>query len=305
MAFISFDQPELFMNFEKPVSKSVQGFTVSGDYGFVFFHTGYCGVYDLLGRSVRPIDCFKLGSYAEEGLDKRYANHANQAMFGTKYPSTDSQFPYLFVTIGNSGDEDENGYIARCAIERISVERRETLKFSSKTVHTISYKNDGIENTDFLSPCWGWPAFSVDTENGRLYILSAKCRTRRGICDPHDNYYVITVFNLPEFTEDGGLTVLTPNDIIDQFTSGFDVYFTQGGMFSDGHLYHTFGCGESYPNELRVYDVKERKCVCKLDMSNSILGKEEIECCSYYRGVLLCNTNLGIYKVGYDDRYFE
>lgn len=305
MAFVPFAQPELFMNFEKPVAKAVQGFAVSGDYGFVLFHTGYCGVYDLLGRSVSPIDCFKLGSYAEDEPDKRYANHANQAMFGTKYPDTDAPFPYLFVTIGNSGDEDENGYIARCAVERISVQRGENLRFSSKTVHTISYKNDGIENTEWLSPCWGWPAFSVDTENDRLYILSAKYRTRRETCDPRDNYYVITAFDLPEFTEDGGLTVLTPDDIIDQFTCEFDVYFTQGGMFSGGYLYHTFGCGESYPDELRVYDVKEKKCVCRLDMSNSILGKEEIECCAYYRGVLLCNTNRGIYKVGYDDGCFE
>ena len=306
MAFIPFDAPKLFMNFENPTGMSVQGFAVSGDYGFMLFHTGYCCVYDLLSRCEKPIACFKLGSYSDGGADNRYANHANQAMFGTKYPDTESDFPYMFVTVGNSGDEDENGYIARCAVERISINRDEGERsFSSRTVHTISYKNDGIEKTQFLPPCWGWPAFSVDKDKKLLYIFSAKCRTKRGICDPSDNYYVITVFALPDFSEDGGLTVLTPEDIIDQFISEFDVYFTQGGMFSGGFLYHTFGCRERYPDELRVYDVSEKKCVCRLDMSKSIFGKEELECCSYYRGILLCNTEFGIYSVGYDDTWID
>lgn len=307
MAFVPFERPERYMTFEKPDGKSVQGFAVSGDYGFMLFHTGYCCVYDLLGRTETPIDSFKLGSYAGNEPDKRYANHANQAMFGTKYPDTDSPFPYLFVTIGNSGDEDENGYIARCAVERISVCRGDdgNIHFSSKTVHTISYKNTGIDNTEWLQPGWGWPAFSVDTEGKYLYILSAKQRTRRESCDPRHNYYIITKFSLPDFSEDAGITILTPNDIIDQFTSEFDVFFTQGGMFSNGYLYHTFGCGETYSDELRVYDVNNKKCCCKLDLSDSILGKEEIECCSYYRGILLCNTSHSIYRVGYDDTYFE
>ena len=306
MAFIPFDQPELFTAFEKPVDKAVQGFAVSGDYGFVMFHTGYCGVYDLLSRAETPIDCFKLGSYAEDEPDKRYANHANQAMFGTKYPDTDAPFPYLFVNTGNSGDEDENGYIVRCAVERISVQRKDNgkMQFSSKTVHTFSYKNDGIDSTGWLSPCWGWPAFSVDTEKKHLYIFSAKQRTRRDVCDPRENYYIITKLRLPEFSEDEGLTIPTPGDIIDQFTSEFDVFFTQGGMFSKGYIYHTFGCKENYPDELRIYDVKNKICCCKLDLSDSILGKEELECCAFYRGILLCNTNRGIYKVGYDDEYF-
>lgn len=81
-------------------------------------------------------------------------------------------------------------------------------------------------------------------------------------------------------------------DILDQFTAPFDILFTQGGMFKDGKIFYTFGFGnETYPDGLRIYDLKQRRLAARMDLSRSVLKDEEIECCSFYKGELLCNTN--------------
>ncbi len=104
---------KLFMEFENPTEaflgerKSVQGFAVHGDVGFVLFHTGACAAYDLKQKEKKPLGVFKLGSYNAGEPDKRYANHANDAMFGETLDG--EAYPLLYVTAGNSGDTDEKG----------------------------------------------------------------------------------------------------------------------------------------------------------------------------------------------------
>lgn len=287
---------EKFMSFENPTKDltgsflAVQGFAIHNDIGFVSFHTGYCAAYDLISRDPKPLGVFKLGSYNAGDPDKRYTNHANQGMFSKKFLTEESKFPLLYVTAGNSGDTDELGYIGRCAVENIT---EKDGVFSSECVQTIVYNNDGIEKTQWETPGWGWFAHFVDSENGYYYTFSSRYRTKITFIDKYDqNNYIVTKFKLPEIGEIGETLVLHPTDILDQILFPFNVLFTQGGVLYDDKIYYTFGAGtETYPIAIRVFDLKQRKLIHEIDLSDSIFATEEIECIDHYNGRFLVNTN--------------
>jgi len=153
---------------------SYQGLAVHKDIAFASFHTGICAAYDLISKNPAPIGVFKFGSYQKNEPDKRYANHANQGMFTSRYYTESDEFPLLYVTAGNSGESDELGYIGRCTVERIS--RREGV-FTSECVQTIVYNNEGIEATGWQTPGWGWFAHFADTDRGYYYTFSARFRS--------------------------------------------------------------------------------------------------------------------------------
>lgn len=292
MEFIPFDKPELFMTYENPTGCATQGFAIYDKYGFMMFHTGRCCVYDLESRTPSPLAVFKLASYNSGTPDKRFANHANQAMFLGIEPAPGSDFPYLMVNIGNSGEKAADGYIVRADIERINHD------FTCETVHTIIFTDNDAADYPFAPIGWGWPAFSMDVANRFVYILSARHRTTYEEFEKHgENMYVITKLAFPENVS-GDRTVLSCKDIIDQFECEFDIFFTQGGMFDSGLLYHTFGCRQKYPDGIRVYNPAGHQCVCKLDLGSTIMGDQELEACSFYKNTLLCNTEKGIYAVG-------
>ena len=225
---------KLFMEFENPTEAflgqrtSVQGFAVHGDRGYLLFHTGVLAVYDLVSKNKEPIDVLKLGSFNDGVPDKRYSNHANDAMFGATLAG--EEIPLLYVTAGKSGESDEKGYIAYCAVEQI---RQKNGAFTCETVQRIYYQNEGIENTKFQSPGWGWPASLVDVKGGWYYMFSARYRTRKEYSKP-DNVYIVTKFPLPDPT--AGDVTLTPKDIVDQFELPFDVFITQGGTLRDDKI---------------------------------------------------------------------
>ncbi len=280
---------KLFMEFENPtkeyigIHRSVQGFGVHGNVGIVLFHTGVGAAYDLISRSKQTIGVFKLGSYNAGDPDNRYTNHANDAMFGPTLEG--EEFPLLYVTAGNSGEADENGYIAYCAVEQI---RQSNGVFSSETVQRIYYKNDGIESTPYQAPGWGWPASLVDTTGGWYYMLCARYRTKKEFSRP-DNVYIITKFRLPN--PKAGDVTLYPSDIVDQFELPFNVFFTQGGTIRKNNIYYMFGCGnETYPNEMRVIDLSKKEYVLCENLSNGPFADDEVECCAFYDDKLLINT---------------
>jgi len=289
---------ERYMHVENPTAafagkrQSYQGFAVHGDIGFVSFHTGICAAYDLAAKYPAPIGVFRFGSYHDGEPDKRYANHANQGMFTTRYYTEGDEFPLLYVTAGNSGETDEDGYIGRCTVERIT--RRGGI-FASECVKTIIYSNDGIEATPWETPGWGWFAHFADTDGGFYYTLSARYRTTAAFLDKYDeNAYIVTKFRLPEIREKGETVILRPTDIIDQMHFPFDVLFTQGGVLKDGKIWYTFGCGKAqYPDAIRVFDLETRGIVRRIDLSDCIFANEEIECIDFYKGRLLVNTQAG------------
>ena len=284
----------LFMKFERKLP-AAQGMDIWEDRAFILFDTGYCGVYNLQTRDPEAVDLFPLGSYNSGVPSRDYLNHANSCMFSGEHRNG-NPIPLLYVTIGTGTGADKDGYFYRCAVEELICTRRAdgTEHYKARTVQVISYQPEGIEATPYEPPCWGCPAFFVDSVSGLLYIFSARYRTKRG-CVPEGkkNAYIVTKFQLPD-VERGGLVHLTPQDIQDQFAVESNVLFTQGGALYDNRIYYTFGCPKGgYPNRVLVFDLIKRELDAAVENLDEAFFEEEIECCARYRGKLLCNTTSG------------
>lgn len=163
---------------------------------------------------------------------------------------------------------------------------------------------------------YGWPHFYVDSDpteasEGKLFIFSARWRGSESWEKKNkekydfadyvtDNAYIFTEFDLPalpasESPEDGyGQTVtLYPKDITGQFTTEFDVFAFQGGTMYQGRIYHSFGDAKQtakHTNNIRVWDVAEKKIVARIALHDSIMADWEPECCCIYNGELALNT---------------
>lgn len=296
MVYIDGKDSQKFMSFEK-VLPSAQGMGIWGERAYILYDTGMCGVYDLRSRNPKPVASFPLGSYNAGTPSKEYLNHANSCMFG-KMHYEGNPIPLLYVTIGTGIGYDEDGYFYRCAVEDI----RETSdgSFTARTIQTISLRPEGRLKEGFQAPCWGCPAWMVDTQRKELYVFSAKYRTTRGnVPEGEENQYIITTFSLPELSAGSKIT-LTFDDILDQFAVSSDILFTQGGTIIGRHLYYTYGCPRlGYPIALAVFDLEKKELCAYADHMDAAFSNEEIECCAAYNGKLLCNTCDGsIFTVG-------
>ena len=62
----------------------------------------------------------------------------------------------------------------------------------------------------------------------------------------------------------------------------------------DGVLYYTFGYPKGgYPVQVMAFDVRQKRLLWEAANMDEAFRGEEIECCDWYRGQLLCNTNGG------------
>lgn len=279
----------LYMKFDK-ILRSAQGMAIWQDRAFILYDTGICAVYDLRARSAAPLASFPLGSYNEGTPTRDYLNHANHCMFGSLH-ADGNPIPLLYVTAGTGIGADADGYYYRLSVENII---RQGDGYRAESLQTVTYQPVGEVPTPWVSPCWGCPAFFVDHQENALYIFSARYRTKRG-CVPEGehNAYIITHFDLPALS-DGPLVRLTPADIRDQFSVASDVPFTQGGQLTDGILYYTFGCPKSgYPVRVLAFDMHQKRLLWQAENMDEAFHGEEIECCDWYDGQLLCNTNSG------------
>ena len=300
---LSAENIRLVMRQKRPMS-TIQGMAIYEDEIFQLYHTGWCGIFSLKEKNEQPLALFPLGSANSGEPDKNYTNHSNQCMFSSIHKAG-NPLPLLYVTGGYGTGGDENGYFYRCMVENIELERDEKGKVTggkSSLLQTISYKDGPLEDSNWIQPCWGCPAWFVDSENGFLYMFSCVYRTTEAFFQYNEqNRYIITRFRMPDpFGE--RFVLLSASDILDQFVCPYDIPFTQGGMIYGDKLYYTFGCGrEKYPNGLRIFDLKEKRLCAKMDLSKGIFADEEIESCSYYKGELLVNTNTehgGYYTLG-------
>lgn len=273
--------------------RAAQGMSAWQDYAFILYDGGTCSVYDLRNRTSTPIATFPLASENQGIPSKEYRNHANSCMFGNTHWKG-NPIPLLYITIGSGIGYDQDGYYYRCSIENItcSIDVNKTPRYNAEAIQTITYKPEGIENTKFVSPTWGCPCFLTDNEY--LYIFSAKYRTKSG-CIPEgkNNEFIITKFALPELNA-GKFIHLTPADILDQFSVVSNTLFTQGGMIKDHLLYYTFGYPKGgYPVKMMIFDLDKQCLIWESDAMDQDFGGEEIECCTFYSGHLLCNTCTG------------
>ncbi len=326
--------------------ENVQGTAIYGNYMIQLCHSGRARIFDLESADPgTPLDTFELGSYTGSTAGAA-ANHANQCMFGAQKWAESDPLPLLYVTIGNgAGDKsDGTGYHARCAVERITVDKNGNWK--AQLVQVISvldteyrpqnsakgmtlgtdgvkrfiYRSvNGFTNTEnYQVISWGWPAFFVDSDptdatKNKLYIHSARFRTKDSIESSNmskydipeyskSNAYIITGFELPALPESLPVNdqyaldhpaVLSPKDITDQFETAYDIYFTQGGTMYQGKIYYSFGSGgtnEKRYDAIRIYDISEKKQVCRLDLRAAPFAEQEPECCCIYNGKLALST---------------
>ncbi len=258
-------------------------------------------MYDLISRQEEPLDVFKLGSYNEGTPEHAYLNHANDCMFSNIHMK-ENPIPLLYVTSGTGTGMDADGYYYRCAVENITayVDEEGKERYHAETVQTICYKPSEETESTWLSPCWGCPAWLVDSDASCLFIFSAIYRTKRE-CLPEDgvNTYIVTKFALPN-PEQGGLIRLGQKDIIDQFSFESKIRFTQGGTIFDGKLYYTFGCPKNdYPDTIMVVSLEKKELEAVVEELDEAMSMEEIECCAVYQGHLFANTNggFGMYDV--------
>ena len=279
----------LYMKFDK-ILRSAQGMAIWQDRAFILYDTGMCGVYDLKGRTAAPLAAFPLGSYNEGMPTRDYLNHANHCMFGSLHWG-DNPIPLLYVTVGTGIGADADGYYYRLSVENIV---ESAAGYRAEVLQTVTYQPSESVPAPWEAPCWGCPAFFVNNAENALYIFSARYRTKRG-CVPEGehNAYIITRFDLPSL-DAGPLVRLTARDIRDQFSVASDIPFTQGGQLTDGILYYTFGCPKAgYPVHVMAFDLRKKSLLWQAGNMDEAFRGEEIECCDWYKGQLLCNTNGG------------
>lgn len=255
------------------ISTGYQGIAVCGNNLYQLFHGGYCNVYDLSAKNSTPVAKFQLGSFDAEN------NHANSCNFSGNFYNGNT-IPLLYVTDGNSAE------VMKCSVENIT-ENNGT--YSASTVQTIALDQSGFESAGFV-PYWGWSTWFADGENDLLYYFGAKYRTNGSEAEHYDeNRYIVTTFRLPDVSESD--IVLTASDVLDQFTTVYDVNVTQGGTLFDRKIFYTFGFGEAaYPSAIRVFDIAEKSLANRIDLS---FITEELEACAVWNGALLVVTQSG------------
>lgn len=289
-----------YMSFKK-ILPSAQGMGIWEDKAYILYDTGVCAVYDLRTRDPEPLAIFPLGCFNEGSPSKEYLNHANSCMFGTIHHEG-NPIPLLYVNIGTGIGADQDGFYYRCAVENLqeSAEPDGSLHYIAQTLQTISLVPEGTLKEGWIAPCWGCPAWLVDTRRRELFVLSAKYRTTRGnVPEEEQNRYIVTTFRLPELSE-GSFVKLTYDDILNQFFVPSDLQFTQGGTVIGRNIYFTYGCPRlDYPLAIAVFDLERRELSAMVDQMDEAFFGEEIECCAEYQGKLLCNTcDGGIFAVG-------
>lgn len=241
------------------VKNSVQGMSVWQGKLFQLYHTGDCNVFDLNSDRSDPIATFRLGS-ASDG------NHANNCNFSTVHYNG-NPIPLLYVVDGNSGN------VMKCSVENI-VEKDG--KYTSECIQTLHLDQSGFATAGYM-PYWGWPSWLVGTDGEYIWLHGARYRTNRSMDAYYDeNRYIITKFRLP--STDKKLVVLTADDIVEQFTTEYNVNFTQGGTVYGKYLFYTFGTGkENNPSAIRAWDLEAKKLLPQIDVSEVT---EELEDCT-------------------------
>lgn len=177
---------------------------------------------------------------------------------------------------------------------------------------------------------WGWPASFVDsdptgTTAGKFYLYSARYRTTQAYeglnratygngdpewdyYDPGVNSYIITEFDMPALPASvddpsyGKVTTLYTRDITNQFTTEYNIGFTQGGTMYQGKIYYSYGNKGAADNlylrnGIQVFDIAQEKIVAFLPLYDSEVKGMEPECTSIWNGELVLGLNGGGYEV--------
>lgn len=261
---------------QKPsvVTTAFQGHSTYKNKLVRLFHTGYAAIYDMpdLWTTITPKGYCKLGSYDTSN------QHANSCDFSNKFYNGNTEFPLLYISGGNSGDTME------CDVENITLSNG---VYSSELIQKITLNQSNF--TDYgLEKYWGWPCWLIDNDNEALYCFGCKYRTNGSMAE-YDarNKYIITRFDLPTVSK--GTVTLTGADVKEQWTSPYDIGFTQGGTIIGDYLFYSFGLGTSAsPSYIKVFSLSKKTSVATINLTNTALGSVELEdVCEYDNRLLV------------------
>jgi hypothetical protein len=283
----------LVREFPRFPKHSIQGMVITSS-GLLIqgYNYGQARIFDLNRESNEAIAEFPLGSAGR-------GNHANAiSQSRTYYQGND--IPLLYV----SGGQPNDG-VLQCHVENIV---KTDTGYRAEEVQRITLTNEFVwdmqptssyRDVDGFYRIWGAPSFQVDVEEGCLWVFSAIYRTTKAFAQFKDqNRYVVTKLRLPDVSE--GNVTLSRKDVLDQIAYDFDVFVTQSGCVHEGKIYYTFGFGRDRASmessHIRVYDLKTREIVRRLDFTEEI--PEEFESCCFYQGELYAVTQKGrLYKI--------
>lgn len=278
--------------FAKDPGDSIQGMAITADGHLIQGGDGgWCRVYDLNRPDDTPVAEFL---FASAGRD----NHANSLSLGDCYRG--SAYPLIYL----SGGQPANG-IMECHVENIvttdagyRAERVQRITLAREFAWDMSPASQ-YKTPDGFYKIWGAPTWLADVREKCLYTFSAIYRTTAPYAKHQvENRYVVTKLRLPGPAE--GDVTLTRRDVLDQIVYAFDVFITQSGCVADGKIFYAFGYGRPRgqvgESHIRVYDLKTREIVHRIDLADEI--PEELENVAFWNGELYTTTQKGnLYKI--------
>lgn len=267
-------------------SRSAQGIAGYQNYIVVLYNGGTAAIYDMYSSSPEvPVGVVDLESININMPDSRYTNHCNSAVFGSEKWDDNDPLPLLYVTTGHSYEADEDGYIARCSVERFTY--NEVTGWQTETVQTIVFNDNdycadtfvpsnrlpydsssnafiypdrpelGFYNTNqFERIGWGWPTWFVDScptseTDGYIYTFRSRFQSTIAGETEDQNRYGITDYE----TDNGYIITKFALPELPESESNFGqvVYLTpvdiEDQFTTEFSMYYTQG-GTMYQNNI-------------------------------------------------------
>lgn len=238
----------------------IQGADCHGDYLFQFVHSNSkVYIYNLEEKTL--IDVAALSSNTN--------NHCNNVSFSNVYYNENDTFPLLYV----SGSPSET-------YNHVQVYRiiRNEDKITLQKVQEIILPPSSSKNQFY------WTGAVMDNKNNYMYIYANGQKAQ------------ITKFSIPDINQTE--VQLTDNDILEQFpVHGFT--HQQGACIKDNLLYVLDGVPQwGDTNYLRVIDLKTKKDIKKINISDYGYSSIEFESISRYKDFFILGTyNRGLYSL--------
>ena len=247
---------------------NIQGADCYGNYLFQFVNTN-SNVYIYNLEEKRFIDTAVLPS------DSR--NHCNNVSFSNIFYNKNDLFPLLYVSGSSSGTYNH--------VQVYRVITNED-KITLQKIQEITLPDCNEDNHLY------WTGVVMDNTNNYMYIYANQQ-------EAHIAKFRIPDINLPEIT-------LLDKDILEQFSvSGFT--HQQGACINNNMLYVMDGVPQwGDTNYLRIIDLKTKKDIKKINITDHGYGSIEFESISKYNdGYILGTYNRGFYSLKLNLNYLH
>ena len=239
---------------------NIQGADCYGDYLFQFVHSNSkVYIYNLDEKTLTDVAV----------LPSNTKNHCNNVSFSNVYYNENDTFPLLYVS-GSPSETYNHVQVYRVVTNED--------KITLQKVQEITLPPSSSKNQLY------WTGAVMDNENNFMYVYANGQKAQ------------ITKFSIPDINQ---MEVqLTDNDILEQFSvSGFT--HQQGACIKDNLLYVMDGVPQwGDTNYLRIIDLKTKKDIKKINISDYGYRSIEFESISRYKDFFILGTyNRGLYSL--------